>query len=76
MGVVRSDGIAKISARCSKLLFLRGLDMGAAIREAAETVGGEGGGHAVACGAQVEEKFLDEFVREFEERMLRQLSQH
>ncbi len=76
VGLVRSDGVAKISARCSKLLFLRGLNMGLAIREAAKKVGGEGGGHAVACGAQIEEKFLPEFLSKFEEIMLNQLAQH
>ena len=72
-GLVREGGIAKISARCSKLLFLKGLNMGRAIREAAESVGGEGGGHAVACGAQVPEDRTEEFLEKFEELLITQL---
>jgi RecJ-like exonuclease len=72
VGIVKTGGLAKVSARCSKMLFLKGLDMGKAMKTAARTVGGEGGGHAVACGAQVEEHCVPEFLRVFEERMLTQ----
>jgi len=70
VGIVREDGVAKISARCSKLLFLNGLNMARAIREAAALVGGEGGGHAVACGAQVDEERVPEFLEKFEELLI------
>ncbi len=73
-GVVREGGSAKISARCSKLLFLKGLNMGQAIRDAARSVGGEGGGHAVACGAQVPENRTTEFLEKFEDLLITQLS--
>jgi single-stranded-DNA-specific exonuclease len=73
-GVVREGGVAKISARCSKLLFLKGLNMGRAIRDAARSVGGEGGGHAVACGAQVPENRTTEFLEKFEDLLTTQLS--
>jgi RecJ-like exonuclease len=73
VGIIREGGVAKISARCSKLLFLKGLDMGRAIRDAARSVGGEGGGHAVACGAQVEEKRILEFLQRFEDLIIDQL---
>ncbi len=73
MGVVKHDGVAKISARCSKLLFLKGLDLGEAIRTAAEEVGGEGGGHAVACGAQIEDGKIPEFVECFEEKIVEEI---
>ncbi len=72
-GVVKHDGVAKISARCSKLLFLKGLDLGRAIRKAAETVGGEGGGHAVACGAQIQADKVEEFIEKFETYILEEL---
>lgn len=72
-GVVKHDGVAKVSARCSKLLFLKGLDLGRAIREAAEAVGGEGGGHAVACGAQIDDDKVEEFIKEFEMQILEEL---
>ncbi len=73
VGVVKHDGVAKISARCSKLLFLKGLDLGQAIRNAAEAVDGEGGGHAVACGAQIGEDKVDEFLETFESQILEEL---
>ncbi len=73
VGIVSTDGMAKASARCSKLLFLRGLDMAKAMKAAAKAVGGEGGGHAVACGAQVEEGRVQEFLQRFEERLVAQL---
>ncbi|MEW6593006.1 MAG: DHHA1 domain-containing protein, partial [Candidatus Hadarchaeota archaeon] len=74
IGMVKADGVAKVSARCSKLLFLKGLDMAKAIRNAARAVGGEGGGHAVACGAQVKESASKEFIEKFEEQLVHQLS--
>lgn len=70
VGIVRAQGLAKISARCSKLLFLKGLNMANSIRMAARAVGGEGGGHAIACGAQVEEEKVEDFLREFEARLI------
>lgn len=74
VGIVRVQGTAKISARCSRLLFLKGLDLARAIRDAAAAVGGEGGGHAVACGAQVEENKIPEFLQKFENLIISQLS--
>jgi RecJ-like exonuclease len=48
--------------------------MGRAIRDAARSVGGEGGGHAVACGAQVPENRTTEFLEKFEDLLIGQLS--
>lgn len=73
VGFVRKGGVAKFSARCSKLLFLRGFDLAQAIRDAARSVGGEGGGHAVACGAEVEEEKVPQFLQEFENNLLDRL---
>jgi single-stranded DNA-specific DHH superfamily exonuclease len=63
------DDMVKISARGNKLLISRGLDLSVALRKAAESVGGNGGGHTIASGASIppgcEEKFLavvDEMV--------------
>ena len=73
VGIVKERGVAKISARCSKLLFLKGLDLASAIRNAAKAVGGEGGGHAVACGAQVEEEKIQDFLCKFEDEIASEL---
>jgi len=65
------EGIVKISARGNKPLIAKGLDLSEALRRAAGSVGGVGGGHTVASGASIppgtEEKFLccvDEIVGE------------
>ncbi|MEM3012029.1 MAG: DHH family phosphoesterase [Candidatus Hadarchaeales archaeon] len=70
VGMVRNGGKVKVSARCSRLLFLKGLDLSSCLRRAAGSVGGEGGGHPVAGGAQVPEERVEEFLRVLEERML------
>ncbi|MCQ2079158.1 MAG: DHH family phosphoesterase [archaeon] len=48
------DGI-KVSARASKRLIDRGLDLSRIMTEAAASVGGLGGGHSVAAGATIPE---------------------
>ncbi len=57
-----SEGILKISARGTRELVSKGLDLSFALREAAKAVGGNGGGHNVASGASIphgsEEVFL------------------
>jgi single-stranded DNA-specific DHH superfamily exonuclease len=54
--------VVKVSARGNKLLISKGLDLSMALRKAAESVGGVGGGHTIASGASIppgsEEKFL------------------
>ena len=56
------DGI-KVSARASRSLTDRGLDLSFIMKTASEIVGGYGGGHKVAAGATIpngkEEEFLD-----------------
>lgn len=63
------EDLVKVSARGNKLLISRGLDLSGALRRAAESVGGAGGGHSIASGASIppgtEERFLaavDEIV--------------
>ncbi|HKJ59032.1 MAG TPA: DHH family phosphoesterase, partial [Halobacteriales archaeon] len=47
------EGETKVSARGTHTLVRRGLDLSAAMTEAAKAVGGEGGGHDVAAGATI-----------------------
>lgn len=58
------EGI-KVSARANYRLVEKGLNLGKAIKIAAEKLGGSGGGHSVAAGALIprgmEEKFLELF---------------
>ena len=65
------DDMVKISARGTKPLISRGLDLSIALRKAAGAVGGVGGGHTIASGASIppgaEDRFLailDEIVGE------------
>jgi single-stranded-DNA-specific exonuclease len=59
----RSGGPIKLSSRATRELVDRGLDLSAACRDAAQAVGGEGGGHRIASGATIpagtRDKFLD-----------------
>ena len=45
-----NDGIIRISARGTRLLIKSGLDLSIAVKQAAESVGGSGGGHNIASG--------------------------
>lgn len=61
-GLSNAEGVVKVSARGTTDLVRRGLNLGSAIREASEQVGGAGGGHNIAAGGQIpvgkEEAFL------------------
>jgi RecJ-like exonuclease len=52
----------KASARGTQDLVARGMDLSAAIRNAAERVGGVGGGHNIAAGATIPSDKRDEFL--------------
>jgi single-stranded-DNA-specific exonuclease len=54
--------IVKVSARGTRRLVNKGLDLGIAMREAAAGVGGQGGGHNVASGASIPPQAIDEFL--------------
>ncbi len=59
----KSDEETKVSARGTARLVGQGLDLSVVMREASQSVGGDGGGHDVAAGATVpagaEEDFVD-----------------
>jgi len=57
-----SDGKIKISARGTKHLITRGLDLAEVLRIAAESVGGRGGGHSIAAGAAIPKETADAFI--------------
>ncbi|MEM2251415.1 MAG: DHH family phosphoesterase [Candidatus Hadarchaeales archaeon] len=72
LGMVRKNGFAKISTRCSKLLALKNINLAKAIRETCREIGGEGGGHATAGGALIEEDKINKFIEVFERNLLMQ----
>jgi len=57
------EGKIKISARMHDSLSRKGINLGFLIKQAAEEVGGSGGGHNVAAGAIIPPQALDKFVR-------------
>ena len=59
----------KISLRCSKLLAYDGVHFGSIIREVAQNLGGNGGGHDVACGAYIPKEKRDEFINSMNEKL-------
>ncbi|MBU4138327.1 MAG: DHH family phosphoesterase [Euryarchaeota archaeon] len=58
-----SDGGVKVSSRGNYDLIRRGLNLGNAINEAADAVGGTGGGHDIAAGAFIPRDSKSEFLR-------------
>ncbi len=59
------DGV-KVSLRCSRLLAYDGVHFGNLIKKVAGKVGGNGGGHSVACGAYIPESKVEEFLQLFD----------
>jgi single-stranded DNA-specific DHH superfamily exonuclease len=57
-----SEGILKVSARGTRKLVSKGLDLAFVLREAAGAVGGNGGGHNVASGAAIPIGTAEEFL--------------
>jgi len=55
-------GEVKVSARATPSLTRKGLDLSVVMREASQSVGGDGGGHNVAAGATVPKGTEAEFV--------------
>jgi RecJ-like exonuclease len=59
---IASDGGVKVSARATNQLIKDGLNLGVILQTAAEKVGGRGGGHDIAAGAQIAKGSEDEFL--------------
>ncbi len=60
---IKKDGKVKVSARSNERLA-ETLDLGEVMRKAAEKVGGRGGGHSVAAGANITADKVEEFLKE------------
>ncbi|HTY47350.1 MAG TPA: DHH family phosphoesterase [Methanomassiliicoccales archaeon] len=56
----------RVSSRASFRILEKGVDLAAALREAAQAVGGVGGGHAVAAGATVPKGRENEFLQKLD----------
>ena len=67
-------GKLKISTRGTPLLVRKGLHLGKALKEATEQLGGQGGGHNIAAGAQIDPEKKQEFLELFDSIIAKQLS--
>ncbi len=61
------DGTVKGSARTTEKALKKGYHLGKALRIAAEKLGGEGGGHAIAAGIRIPREKLDVFTKLIDE---------
>jgi single-stranded-DNA-specific exonuclease len=61
-----NNEMTKASARGTKELVERGLDLSAAMRLASESVGGTGGGHNIAAGATIPQGSEADFLAEID----------
>ncbi|ADC65824.1 phosphoesterase RecJ domain protein [Ferroglobus placidus DSM 10642] len=60
---VKKSGEVKVSARGNEKLAEK-VNLGEVMRKAAEKVGGSGGGHSVAAGANINSDKVEEFLKE------------
>ena len=58
-----SNGGVKVSSRGNQDLLRKGLNLAAALSEAAKAVGGTGGGHDIAAGAFIPRDSMNEFLK-------------
>jgi len=64
----------KVSARATRELVRKGLDLAEAVKRASEKVGGIGGGHNIAAGATIDSGKEMQFIEEIERIIEEQLS--
>ncbi|ACJ16005.1 ssDNA-specific exonuclease [Thermococcus onnurineus NA1] len=65
--------LVKGSARTTEKALAKGYHLGEALKEVAEKLGGEGGGHAIAAGIRFPKDRINEFIRYFNDVLGRQL---
>ena len=69
----KDSGEIKASARGTQELVSKGLNLSAAIKKAATSLNGVGGGHSIAAGATIpkgkEEEFLDILEKEIKDQL-------
>lgn len=70
----KNNAEVKASARATQFLVDKGLDLSVAVRKAALSVNGVGGGHNIAAGATIPKGEEEKFLEVFEEEVKTQLS--
>jgi len=74
VGLANSEEGVKVSARGTQTLVQRRLNLARAMSEAANSVGGAGGGHDIAAGATIPEGTETEFLKHLNQLVGLQLS--
>lgn len=75
IGLNRSGEPVNLSSRGMWNQLERGIDLAAAMREACASVGGAGGGHRIAAGGSVPSDKVEEFLKNLDEILGRQLAE-
>jgi RecJ-like exonuclease len=70
---VEAEGVAKFSARTTDAVVQKGVNLGEVMRVVSEKLGGKGGGHNIAAGAQVPLGKVEDFIRLGDELVGKQL---
>lgn len=73
--MLSDDGKIKVSGRGNQKMIARGLNLSSAMREAAASVGGVGGGHDIAAGASVPIDQVEPFLKRIDAEVARQMAQ-
>lgn len=73
IGLNRSNDPVNLSSRGMFSQLDRGVNLAAAMREACASVGGEGGGHRIAAGGSIPEGMVDQFLRNLDDIIGKQL---
>ncbi|MCL7395709.1 MAG: DHH family phosphoesterase [Thaumarchaeota archaeon] len=63
----------KVSARANRSQVEKGINLGSILSDVANAVGGRGGGHNIAAGADLPAEMLEQFLKEVDKRVGSQL---
>ncbi|MEF8832088.1 MAG: DHH family phosphoesterase [Candidatus Thermoplasmatota archaeon] len=69
LGLTEGDEKIDISARATKNMVEKGLDMGGLCERLAGEFNGDGGGHDIAAGAKIEKDNIDDFLKMMDEEV-------
>ena len=67
IGYNGSEPKAMLSSRATFPLLDKGVDMAVAMKQACESVGGNGGGHKIAAGGSIPRERRDDFLKKVDE---------
>ncbi len=71
--LTKKDNEIQISCRGNQTLVKNGLDLGSAMRAITKEIGGHGGGHKIAAGATIQAQHEQEFLKNVDTHIQKQL---